>query len=402
MKNMIICMAPETVDVPTKEGGSKTFSVADPISVKARKEQDKWGIFDEDWGFRIHDIPERYRSDLKYENFVLAKEEEKDHKIHLKSKPYNIVIEPTNVCNLQCPLCSTGIGAKTRTKGVLNLENFKKMINQIKDSCLQLSLQNWGEATLVEDLPEMIKYASENKIFTRLSTNFSIKYKNGYIEKLVRSGLGRIVVDLDGTTQEVYENYRRNGNLETVLQNTKELIKIKKENNLEFPIIQARMLVMKHNEHQIDEFKKISKELEVDEMELGNIQMNPNTAGENWLPDNQEFVYATYRGEEKVQPCHWPWSGLTINWDGGVSPCCIIDDQDTDFGNIFEEDLLKLWNNEYYVSARSEFSSTKNITKNTICNQCKNDTHNPKLLRIGDTFSITTKSNVEYRKQTKI
>lgn len=386
------------VDAPSKLGGSQTFSVADTVSVKSRRDNDTWGIFDEDWGFRIHDIPEEFRSKIKLENFLLAKNEEKEHKINLESRPYNIVIEPTNVCNLQCPLCSTGIGAKTRTKGVLDLENFKKMIEQIKDSCLELSLQNWGEATLVDDLPDMIKYAADNKIFTRLSTNFSINYKDGYIEKIAKSGLGRIVIDLDGTTQESYEKYRRNGNLETVLNNTKELIKIKKENKLKFPIIQTRMLVMKQNEHQIDEFKKISHELGVDEMELGNIQLNPNTARDVWLPINKEFVYATYRGERKIEPCHWPWSGLTINWDGGVSPCCIIDDQNTDFGNIFEDDLLKIWNNEFYVSARSQFSDTKNITKNTICNICKNDTHNPKLLRIGDTFSITTKQDVEFRK----
>ena len=49
-------MAPDVVDVP-RLGGSRTFSVADSISVKARREEDKWGIFDEDWGFRIHDIP---------------------------------------------------------------------------------------------------------------------------------------------------------------------------------------------------------------------------------------------------------------------------------------------------------------------------------------------------------
>ena len=135
-------MAPEMVDAPTKLGGSKTFSVADPMSVKSRREEDQWGVFDEDWGFRVHDIPEEFRTEEKFENFKLAKKEEKEHKINLKSKPYNIVIEPTNVCNLQCPLCSTGIGAKTRDKGVLDLENFKKMIDQIKDSCLQLSLQN--------------------------------------------------------------------------------------------------------------------------------------------------------------------------------------------------------------------------------------------------------------------
>ena len=375
-------------------GASKTFSVADGVSIKSRRNHDDWGQFDEDWGFRIHDVPVEFRKQFKKENYDLAKKEENEKKIVLKSMPYNVVIEPTNSCNLQCPLCSTGIGAQTRKKGILEFENFKKLVDELKDTILQLSLQNWGEATLVKDLPKMIKYASDNGIFTRLSTNFSVKYNDQFFKELMTSGLGILVIDLDGTDQITYEKYRKNGNLELVLENTKKAVKVKKENSLKFPIIQARMLVMKHNEHQIEEFRKISKELNVDEIELGNIQVNPNTA-KHWLPNNQEFVYDTYLKERKVTPCHWPWSGLTINWDGGVSPCCVIDDEKSDFGDIFEQGIKKLWNNEYYVSARSVFSKEKNSSKFTICDICKNDTHNPNLFRIGNTFSITSNKNVQ-------
>ena len=375
-------------------GASKTFSVADGVSIKSRRNHDDWGQFDEDWGFRIHDVPGEFRTQLKKENYDLAKKEENEKKLVLKSMPYNIVIEPTNSCNLQCPLCSTGIGAQTRKKGILEFENFKKLVDELKDTVLQLSLQNWGEATLVKDLPKMIKYAADNGIFTRLSTNFSVKYNDQFFKELMTSGLGILVIDLDGTDQITYEKYRKNGNLELVLENTKKAVEFKKENSLKFPIIQARMLVMKHNEHQIEEFRKISKELNVDEIELGNIQVNPNTA-KHWLPSNQEFVYETYLKERKVTPCHWPWSGLTINWDGGVSPCCVIDDEKSDFGDIFEQGIKKLWNNEYYVSARSVFSKEKNNSKSTICDICKNDTHNPNLFRIGNTFSITSNKNVQ-------
>lgn len=377
-------------------GASKTYSVADGVSIKSRREDDDWGQFDEDWGFRIHDVPPKFRTKLKKENYELAKKEEHEKKIELESMPYNVVIEPTNSCNLQCPLCSTGIGAKTREKGILQFENFKKVIDEIKDYVLQLSLQNWGEATLVKDLPKMIKYAADNGIFTRLSTNFSVKYNDEFLKELMMSGLGIIVIDLDGTDQETYEKYRKNGDLTLVLKNIKKAVEIKKNNSIEYPRIQTRMLVMKHNEHQIEEFRKISKEMNVDEMELGNIQVNPNTA-KNWLPKNQEFVYDTYLKERKVTPCHWPWSGMTINWDGGVSPCCVVDDEKSDFGDIFQQGVRGLWNNNYYKSARSVFSKEKNNTQKTICDICRNDTHNPNLFRIGNTFSITSSSNVEIR-----
>lgn len=381
-----------------KLGASKTYSIADGVNMKAKRENEEWGVFDEDWGFRIHDVPEEFRTEKKYQNFILAKKEETEKKIALESKPYSIVIEPTNICNLRCPLCSTGIEAKTRKKGILELENFKLLIEQIKDTTLHLALQNWGEPTLVDDLPQMIHYAANAGIYTRLSTNFSVNYADGYLDDLIKSGLGILVIDLDGTTQEVYEKYRRNGKLETVLFNTKEAVRIKRENKLKFPIIQTRMLVTSYNEHQINEFQEMSKKLEVDEIELGNIQINPNTA-KTWLPKNKEFVYETYLGEHRTTPCHWPWSSLVINWDGGVSPCCIIDDQNSDFGNIFNEGLMGIWNNEYYVSARSEFSQTKNITKSTICNMCKNDTHNPNLFRVGDTFSITMNPSTKHKEE---
>lgn len=387
-----IKMEEKIKDKIIKIGASKTFSVADSINIKSRREDDKWGLYDEDWGFRIYDIPEEFRTEKKYENFLLSKEEEWQKKLVLKSKPYNVVIEPTNVCNLHCPLCSTGIGAKTRKKGILNLENFKKLIDEIKEHTLELSLQNWGEPTLVPDLPKMIQYAANAGVYTRLSTNFSVNYQDSYLEEIIKSGLGILVIDLDGTTQEIYEKYRVGGKLETVISNTKKAVAIKKANKLKFPTLQTRMIVTSYNEHQIVEFNELSKKLEVDEMELGNIQLNPNTAKE-WLPKNKEYVYESYLGERKVTPCHWPWSSIVINWDGGIAPCCIIDDQNSDFGNIFTNTLAEIWNNEYYISSRSEFSEIKQMSKFTICNMCKNDTHNPNLFRVGDSFSITLNRN---------
>ena len=170
-------------------GGSKRYSIADEVSIKAVKVDDDWGSFDEDWGFRIWDIPKEFRTQKKFENFKLAKQEEEQGKIILESMPYQIDVEPTNVCNLHCPLCSTGTDESTRKKGMLEFENFKKLIDQIKDFALQLSLQNWGESTLVKDFPKMIRYATDAGIFSRLSTNFSVNYTDEYFEEFLRTGL---------------------------------------------------------------------------------------------------------------------------------------------------------------------------------------------------------------------
>jgi len=382
-------------------GSSQRFLVDDDSRINARLQDEQWGQFDDDWIFAIAEVPEEFRTEKRQKNYILAKQEEREQKIILKSKPYNIHIEPTNICNLRCPLCSTGVEAETRKKSILTFENFKKLIDNIKDTTLILSLQNWGEPTLVQDLPKMIRYAADAGIFTRMSTNFSIDYTDDYFEEFMKSGLGRLVIDVDGTTQEVYEEYRVQGNLDTVINNTKRAIKLKKENHLKFPIIQLRMLVTKKNEHQIEDFKKLAKKLCPDEMELGNIQLNPNTVAEEWLPKNENYVYNTYRGEQVTTPCHWPWSGLVINSDGGVSSCAIVDDQNADFGNIFDNEIMEIWNNEYYQSARTTWSEGKKRAKTTICTICKNDTHNKRLLRVGNTFSLTLNKNVSFLKKQK-
>ena len=64
----------------------------------------------------------------------------------LVSKPYKIVIDPTNACNLGCALCP-GLGASARKK-ILDLNVFKKIIDEIKNECIELHLYNWGEPIL--------------------------------------------------------------------------------------------------------------------------------------------------------------------------------------------------------------------------------------------------------------
>ena len=379
-------------------GAAKRISAQNNVNFDIKRKNDDWGQFDEDWSFSVHEIPPEFRTSKKYENFILAKQEEKEQKLILKSKPYHIEIEPTNLCNLHCPLCSTGVDAITRPKEKLKLENFKKLIDEIKDTALMVALQNWGEPTLVKDLPKMIRYATDAGIWTHMATNFSVKYSDEWLQELIKSGIGRLKIDLDGTTQEIYEKYRIGGDLELLLKNTRRAVEIKKENKLKYPIIQARMIATKKNEHQISDFQKLSKELGVDEIEVGNIQLNPNTAADEWLPENKNYVYDTYMGETRNTPCHWPWSGLVINSDGGVTSCTIVDDPSSDFGNVFETSIMDVWNNEYYTSSRTTWTQNAKRSKTTICNICKNDTHNKRLLRVGDTFSLTLNRDVKFKK----
>ena len=142
----------------------------------------------------------------KIRNLIIAKIEKKANKTKLISKPYRIVIDPTNACNLGCPLCPTGLGASDRTKRMLKFDDYKKIIDQIQDYCIEIHLYNWGEPTLNKKLVEMLQYAKSKNIWSRISSNLSLKFKEGYLETFIKSGLNLLHIDIDGLDQRCMLN----------------------------------------------------------------------------------------------------------------------------------------------------------------------------------------------------
>jgi radical SAM protein with 4Fe4S-binding SPASM domain len=332
----------------------------------------------------------------KIKNYKLAMKEKSLKKTKLESRPYRIVIDPVNACNLGCPLCPTGLKKSERKKSIMDFNFFKKIIDEVQEYCIEAHLYNWGEPTLYKQLINMIKYCSDKNIWTRISTNFSLKYKEGYIKNLIHSGLSLLHIDIDGIGQEVYSKYRIRGDYDLVIKNLKETVKIKKESKLKYPLIEIAMLAMRQNEHQHKEFLNFREEFGVDIVKIDKIQHNPNM-DEGWLPKNKKLIYKSYEGGEassnsssdtKIVQCHWPWSGIVVNPDGGINPCCIIDDPKSDFHNLNGKKISEIWNSKEYISSRSEFSDKSEIHKNTICNVCKNQTHSKRLSRVSKTFAI--------------
>lgn len=332
----------------------------------------------------------------KIKNFLIACIEEENYVTKLESLPYKLIIDPTNACNLGCPLCPTGLKKSSRKKGILKFDQFKKIIDQVKDHCIEVHLYNWGEPTLNKNLIQMLEYCDQNHIWTRISSNLSLSYKENYLEDLLRSGLSLLHVDVDGLDQEVYSKYRRKGNIDLVLNNIKKIKELKEKLNLKTPVLELAMLAMGQNEHQHSKFLEMKEELGAQEMKIDKIQHNPNM-DEKWLPKNKDLVYRTYEEglansnsakDNESKQCHWPWSGMVINWDGSINPCCIIDDPNADFDNAFNGKIRDFWNSEEYISSRSEFGDKSEITKNTICNVCKNQTHSKRLNRVSKSFAI--------------
>ena len=289
--------------------------------------------------------------------------------------PVSISFEPTTSCNLRCPECPSGLRAFTRPTGMLEKDFFSQTIDEIHKDLLYLIFYFQGEPYLNTSFLDMVKYASDKGIYTATSTN--AHYLNDEAaRKTVESGLDRLIISIDGTTQETYKQYRVGGNLEKVIEGAKNIVKWKKELNSKTPFVFFQFLVVKHNEHQIEEIQQLAKEIGVDEVRFKSAQVYDYENDPNQLiPTIDKFSRykknkdGTYTPKNKLaNRCRKLWHANVITWDGLVVPCCFDKDAMHQLGNLKNQSFKTVWNNDNYKQFRAELMmGRKNID---ICSNC--------------------------------
>lgn len=292
-------------------------------------------------------------------------------------QPMSVSIEPTTACNLHCPECPSGLRSFTRPTGNLKFSQFKDFISPSIDKISSMLFYFQGEPYINHTLFEMIRFASQRNVYTMTSTNGHFLTEENCI-KTIESGLDRIVISIDGTSQETYEQYRKGGNLEQVIEGTKTLVSCKKKMKSETPLIIFQFLVVKPNEHQIEDVKELAKELEVDHLEFKTAQIYDYESGSELIPEKDVYSRykkqsnGTYRIKNKLlNHCWRMWQGCVITWDGRVVPCCFDKDAKYQLGNLNEEHLKSVWANKNYYNFRSQI-----IKGRKYIDICKNCTEN--------------------------
>ena len=186
--------------------------------------------------------------------------------------PMTFSFEPTTACNLRCPECPSGLRSFTRETGNLKADFFKQTINQVADRALYLIFYFQGESYINPRFLEMVQYANDKGLYTITSTNGHF-LDDDNCQKTIESGLDRIIISIDGTTQETYESYRIGGDLEKVKAGAKNLVAWKKKLKSQTPHIIFQFLVVKPNQHQIPEIYELAEEIGVEEVKLKTAQI---------------------------------------------------------------------------------------------------------------------------------
>ncbi len=299
-------------------------------------------------------------------------------KNHHSGMPVAISFEPTTSCNLRCPECPSGLRSFTRPTGMLDPDFFKSVIDDIHKDLLYLIFYFQGEPYLNPAFLDLVKYACSKKIYTATSTN--AHYLNdANARKTIESGLDRLIISIDGTTQETYESYRVGGQLNKVLDGARNIVKWKRELKSSTPHIIFQFLVVKPNEHQLEDVKKLAREIGIDEVAFKTAQVYDYENGNDLIPENDRYSRYRTNGEGKweiknnlLNHCWKLWHSCVVTWDGRVVPCCFDKDAEYLMGDLKNNSFSSIWQSPVYdkfrasvLRSRSEIEMCKNCTEGT-------------------------------------
>ena len=292
--------------------------------------------------------------------------------------PLSISFEPTTHCNLRCPECPSGLRSFTRPTGMLQQEVYHKVIDELQDTLLYLLLYFQGEPYLHPQFLDLVQYAHQKGIYTATSTNAHYLSDERALQT-VESGLSRLIISLDGTTQEVYEQYRVGGKLEKVLEGTKRLLHWRKKLKSRTPYVVFQFLVVQPNEHQLEEARQLARQLGVDDVWFKTAQIYDYEQGSPLIPTLDR--YSRYRQgadgrwsikNKLLDHCWKMWHSCVVTWDGKVVPCCFDKDAHYRLGDAQSTSFRDIWYSQEYrdfrsliLKGRDQIEMCRNCTEGT-------------------------------------
>jgi radical SAM protein with 4Fe4S-binding SPASM domain len=251
---------------------------------------------------------------------------------------------------------------------------YKKIIDEVYRHITSLLLYFQGESFLHPHFYEMIRYAVKKKVFTMTSTNGHYLDEENAMN-IVRSGLHKIVISMDGVTQDVYEQYRRGGDLKNVIQGIRNLVYWKKKYNSKTPFIVVQFLVFKHNQHQIEDFKKKAYELGANKAEIKIPQLYDFSKLEHKVSTIPGYSRYQHDKHHRVKlkgnirnRCLRIWRAMVITTDGNAVPCCFDKKAEHIMGNIEKDSIQSIWTGKEFKAFRGKVLTSRKAI--SICQNC--------------------------------
>jgi MoaA/NifB/PqqE/SkfB family radical SAM enzyme len=326
----------------------------------------------------------RWKGIRAYTNWVRSNYELWAGASRIKARPVKLTFDPTNVCQLRCPLCPTGLRIQDRPQGRAQLEMLQRLLDEVGDYVFFIDFFNWGEPLLNPEVESFIRLASSRKIVSSLSTNLCLPLTDERIRRIIESGLGELIVSLDGASNATYTTYRRQGRFELVYENLRRIVDTRQRLGQTSPLITWQFLVFRFNEHEMERAKALAAEIGVDRIvfqppflhtDRYPLAADEKTMIDSWASSNPRFHAAAESGGgvERNPRCGWHYMATALNWDGSVAPCCTTYETRDDFGTLGaagEHSYMDVVNNSKFRFIRDRFAGRRQDPLGLVCESC--------------------------------
>ena len=309
----------------------------------------------------------------------------------VRHTPLFVSVEPSAVCQLRCPACPVGLGHTWKRSvspqgGLMPRDLWELALSQIKDSAFVIQFYFQGEPLLNKDLPLMIREAHDAGLYTIVSTNAQAMTPE-LAKALVTAGLDRIIISMDGLTQESYSAYRVGGSLDQCKAALRYLREAKSvcqsEGRSVFCqqrglsggaglTIELQVLRLKSNEHGWRAFRKEYKALGADRLVFKTAQLYDYRHGHPLMPSEpryrryEQHADGLWYRKPLGKGCFRVWSGVVIAANGDVLPCCYDKDHAHAYGNLRTASLRELFSGP----AARTFRIQALLQTPQICQEC--------------------------------
>lgn len=283
----------------------------------------------------------------------------------MKDKRFQkIYVEITNICNLKCAFCPD----TNREKQFIKVDEFKRIIKNIKQYTNLVYLHVKGEPLLHPELEEILKICEMNNINVNITTNATLLYKN--LETIVKSkAIRQMNLSLHSINQnEINEIYNSRSYLQSVLESVK-IINEKTEILISFRLWNIDKIGA--NDKNIEIIEALEKEYNIDNlMEKTKQCRYVKLHNSIYLNQDRQFTWPNLKSNiiSESGKCFGLRNQIAILVNGDIVPCCLDQEADIKLGNIYENTIEEVLDSKICKELIQGFEAHKLI--NPLCKRC--------------------------------